>query len=312
MRYHFIVNMDAPDVRMQMQEQKGFAETYLSEWTKGEAILLTASREKLYQCDQSNAKEAIAAVAENDVPETFLEALMPLICNDDLYLFSGELQNVQLAVRMGYRTGGSSVNGAHGIFAEDNGQVTVRRMMYANHMEAVCGLCRPPYFCSLANGLERAELLDRPFEIKEETFTAEASGHVVSEEIIPDECDHGLEDADVVIAGGRGIGGRSGMELLYRVAQAAGGRAGVSRPAAMNAWAPMDQMIGVSGKLLHPQICIAAGVSGSAAFYAGIEKSKWITAVNRDVKAPIMQMADVAIAEDYAPFMEELEELMRK
>ena len=101
------------------------------------------------------------------------------------------------------------------------------------------------------------------------------------------------------------------MEILGSLAEALGGSAGASRPVVMNAWAPMEALLGVSGTLIQPKICIAAGVSGAAAFGAGVEKSGWITAVNKDSAAPIMKMADVAVVEDYEPFVKALEALVR-
>lgn len=87
---------------------------------------------------------------------------------------------------------------------------------------------------------------------------------------------------------------------------------GVSRPAAMNAWMPMNHLVGVSGAMASPQICITAGVSGAAAFYAGIEKSKFIAAINTDEHAPIMKNADVVIVEDFKPFITALNQILEK
>ena len=80
----------------------------------------------------------------------------------------------------------------------------------------------------------------------------------------------------------------------------------------MNAWAPMNRLIGVSGAMLQPDICITAGVSGAAAFYAGIEKSKFIVAINTDGQAPIMKKADVAVADDFVPVIKALREMAER
>ena len=115
-----------------------------------------------------------------------------------------------------------------------------------------------------------------------------------------------------MIAAGRGVRNKENAEFLQKSAEALGGELGVSRPAAMNAWAPMNRLIGVSGAMLKPDICIAAGVSGAAAFYAGIEKSKFIVAINTDEQAPIMKKADVAVADDFVPVMKALRKLAEK
>lgn len=311
MRYHFVVVLDSADVLRQMQEQKGFAEAYLGGIPEGEAILLTTEPGRASGPAKRHAKEAVAAVVEDDAPETVLEALLPLICREDLYLFTGGDLNGALAVRLGVRAGGSSVNAVHALMTGEDGKLTVKRMMYANHMEAVCDPGQPPFFFTMAKGAERAELTGEPFLIRRETYTASAAGHILSETLEPKPEDGGLKDSQIVVAGGRGVGGRRGMETLESLAGALGGSVGASRPAVMNAWAPMEELLGVSGTLVQPQICIAAAASGAAAFYAGIEKSRWITAVNKDADAPIMKMADVAVVEDYEPFVKALEALVR-
>lgn len=310
MKYHFIVDADSLNAIRQMQEQLGFAERYFGGIEEGEAILITKNRGSVRQYTCSHAEKAVAAVVEEDSAETILEALKPLICEADIYVFSGELQNAQVAVRLGYRLKGSSVNGVHAIERGNSGEICVRCMKYANHMEAVCEPGGFPLFLTLANGLERIPLREAPFQITEETYTGSAAEHILSEEIYPEQNDGGLEDSKFLMIGGRGVGGVKGMGVLSETARALGAQVGVSRPAAMSAWAPMNQMIGVSGAIVQPEICIAAGVSGSAAFYAGIEKSKWITAINRDERAAIMKKADVAVVEDFEPFMEALKEIV--
>ena len=70
--------------------------------------------------------------------------------------------------------------------------------------------------------------------------------------------------------------------------------------------------IGVSGEMIAPEVCITAGVSGAAAFYAGIEKSKFIVAINTDEQAPIMKKADVAIVDDFMPVIQSLREIVKE
>ena len=71
-------------------------------------------------------------------------------------------------------------------------------------------------------------------------------------------------------------------------------------------WGGMHRLIGVSGTIARPEVCIAAGVSGAGAFYAGIEKSKFIIAINNDPQPRIVKAADVAVIDDYKAVMEEL------
>jgi len=103
---------------------------------------------------------------------------------------------------------------------------------------------------------------------------------------------------------------KANIEKIQWIATQIGAVFGVSRPVTMRAWADMAHLIGVSGTCIAPEICIAAGVSGSAAFYAGIEKSKTIIAINTDQHAPIMKLADVTIADDATTILEALLTIM--
>ena len=98
---------------------------------------------------------------------------------------------------------------------------------------------------------------------------------------------------------------------LKKMARAMGAEFGISRPVALNAWEGMQRLIGVSGTIARPEICIAAGVSGAAAFYAGIEKSKLIIAINHDPHARIVQASDAAVIDDWKAVMEELLKLLK-
>ena len=108
------------------------------------------------------------------------------------------------------------------------------------------------------------------------------------------------EGRGVLLAAGKGIRTKEEIDKIRCLAREKGYLFGVSRPVAMNGWAGIDEIIGVSGHIYAPQICITMGVSGSAAFYAGIENSGWIASVNTDRKAPIVRMSDVSVIDDYA------------
>ena len=78
----------------------------------------------------------------------------------------------------------------------------------------------------------------------------------------------------------------------------------------MNAWMERDKLTGVSGAMIHPELCIVCGGSGSPAFYEGIRRSKTIIAVNTDERAPIMKKADACVCADWREVMEALAEIV--
>ena len=107
-----------------------------------------------------------------------------------------------------------------------------------------------------------------------------------------------LEEADVVICGGRGMGSKENFEQLYALAQAFGGVVGATRPPADEGWINPAFQIGQSGKMVAPKLFIACGVSGAVQFTVGMEKSKIVVAINKDAAAPIFDFATYGIVGD--------------
>lgn len=107
-----------------------------------------------------------------------------------------------------------------------------------------------------------------------------------------------LEKAEVVVAGGWGVGAQ-GWALVEGLARALGGAVGATRPAIDEGWAAESQMIGQSGKTVRPRLYIAVGISGAAQHTVGIRDSGIVVAVNSDPKAAIFDEADLGIAADF-------------
>lgn len=104
-----------------------------------------------------------------------------------------------------------------------------------------------------------------------------------------------LHQADIVIAGGLGVGSKAGFEKLYRLASLLGGTVAASRSAVDAGFAPYSCQVGMTGVCVRPKIYIAFGISGAVQHLAGITGSEKIIAVNSDPKAPIFDYADYGI-----------------
>jgi len=107
-----------------------------------------------------------------------------------------------------------------------------------------------------------------------------------------------IEEAKVIVAGGRGIGGAEGFKLVEELAEALGGAVGATRAAVDAGWINYSQQIGQTGKIVKPQLYLALGISGAIQHKVGMQTAEKIVAVNRDPDAPIAEYADVVVIGD--------------
>lgn len=121
-----------------------------------------------------------------------------------------------------------------------------------------------------------------------------------------------LEDAQVVIAGGRGLGSKELFGLLYELAGLLGGEVGATRPAVSAGWAEGERLLGQTGKNVRPRLLISIGTSGALQYTTGIQGAETIIAINRDPNAPIFKMADLGLVGDVASVLPLFLEVLRK
>ena len=115
-----------------------------------------------------------------------------------------------------------------------------------------------------------------------------------------------ISEANVLVAGGRGIGSEENFKMLKELAEVMNGSIAASRAAVEKGWVDKDYQVGQTGKTVRPNIYVACGISGAIQHAAGMQDSDMIIAINKDESAPIMKLADYAIVGDVNKVLPEL------
>ena len=120
-----------------------------------------------------------------------------------------------------------------------------------------------------------------------------------------------IEDAEVIVAGGRGLGAPEGFRLAEELAAALGGAVAATRAVVDAGWYPYSTQVGQTGKSVAPKLYIALGISGAIQHKVGMQNSGAIVAINKDPNAPIFDFADFGVVGDLNQVAPKLAELVR-
>ena len=248
------------------------------------------------------------------LPQPRVELLASLVAREgfDTVLFAQSVLASDVAAGLAARLDGGLNWDLTGLELRD-GELVGTRPALADSVRVEVGWRSPLRLALLRAGafdpLERegsAEVVEVAVELDERALRT-----TLTEEPAPEESGPPIEDAEIIVAGGRGLGGPDGFRLVEELAQALGGAVGATRAVVDAGWYPYSAQVGQTGKTVSPRLYVALGISGAVQHKVGMQGANVIVAINKDANAPIFEFCDLGVVGDLHTIVPKLTELVR-
>jgi len=248
--------------------------------------------------------------------ETYLSALATLVKErkPEIILFGSTRKGRELAARLATRFAVGCVPDCTSLSLDEGGRLVSERVVYGGSASATHVFqIKPQVACVPLRTFERAKHTEKKAEIVDVSIGQFDVPRTETVEVKPLEAGGGkLEEAKVVVVGGRGVEKMEDFKVLESLCYALGGQVGYTRPLAEDRKWFKGDWIGLSGIKIKPVLYIGCGVSGVIQHVAGIRDSQVIVAINKDEQAPIFEMADYIVVGDLYEIVPALEAALKK
>ncbi len=252
---------------------------------------------------------------EAPLPQPRVDVLASLVREQDIdtVLFAQSVLAADIAAGLSARLD-AGLNWELVDLAQEDGKLVGTRPALADSVyvkvawksEPGIGIFRSGTFDPKATGGE-AEVVDAPVQLEDFSTTATMVEQAHEEQQGPS-----IEDADVIVAGGRGLGGPENFTLVEELAKALGGAVAATRAVVDAGWYPYATQVGQTGKTVSPKLYVACGISGAIQHKVGMQSSSVIVAINKDPNAPIFEYSDLGVVGDVHEVVPKLTELVKQ
>ena len=250
-------------------------------------------------------------------PEAYTDLLARAVqeCGPKALILPASAQGKDLAPRVAARLKAGLASDVTELAVED-GRVIAVRPVYAGKLLAKVGFKTDPALLTVRARAYTAAENPRPGEVEEMTPEVDPEGLRTRVRLVAGEkkARPDVAEAEIIVAGGRGMQGPENWTLLEELADALGPGAtlGASRAVVDAGWRPHAEQVGQTGKVVAPPLYFAIGISGAIQHVAGMRTARCIVAVNKDAEAPILKVADYGIVGDLFEVIPRLTQQIRK
>ncbi len=244
---------------------------------------------------------AIAAIVNSENAPSIILAPTTYDCRDIIGRLSVKIDRPVITNVVGLNQEGDAISSSHVLF----GGSQIATAQFTGKMPWIF-IVRSKTFTAEPSSGQPAEVVG----IQAGDLGATANASIVSHHV---ETQSGpkLDEADVVVSGGRGLGSQEAYSMVEELAELLHGAAGASRAIVDSGWVPYSRQVGQTGKTVKPTVYIACGISGATQHLVGMKGAKNIIAINKDQEAPIFSVADLGIVGDLHQIMPKLIEALK-
>ena len=228
-------------------------------------------------------------------------------------LFGGGLLGFEIGAGLTARLNAGVTMEVTEVKAQDGKLVAVRPILQDSALVDVDYVSEPGIIIGRLNAFDIAEDGDGSAEVVDVDVQLEE--HSTKAKMVQRGeqrgADVNIEDAELLVAGGRGLGKAEGFELCEQLAEALGGAVAATRAVVDAGWYPYAAQIGQTGKTVAPKLYLAAGISGAIQHKVGMQNSENVVAINKDPNAPIFEFSDLGIVGDLNKILPKLTEAVK-
>ena len=251
---------------------------------------------------------------EAPLPQPRIDALAGLVRERgfDTVLFAASVLSADIAAGLSARLG-AGLNWDLTDLVQGDGTLIGKRPALGDSVYVDVGWKEEPRLALIRSGTFDPQTTGGQAEVEE--FEPEFEEHslraTMVEQAHAESEGPSIEDADVIVAGGRGLGAPENFKLVEELAQALGGAVAATRAVVDAGWYPYATQVGQTGKTVSPKLYVACGISGAIQHKVGMQGSGVVVAINKDPNAPIFEYCDLGIVGDLNDVVPKLTELVR-